>query len=82
MTTPFSQTFAKAVSRKSEEILSHDFAEFNLVVNFDGNTDNKNRARKMKHVLPSEKRARIIDRSEGERSKWCNLFCLQGPQKL
>ena len=72
LTTTIWKTFAKAVSRKSEEISSHDFAEFNLVVNFDGNADSNHRVRKMKHVLPSEKRARIIDRWEGQKSKWCH----------
>jgi hypothetical protein len=34
------------------------------VVNFAGNTarDDMNNVKKMKHVIPSEKRARIIDR--------------------
>ena len=52
----------KTVNQTSDELSSHNFAEFNLVVNFAGHGDSKNRSRKMKHVLPSEKRARIIDR--------------------
>ena len=58
------QAFAKRASKRSDELSSHDFAEFNLVVNFIGHTarEDMNNARKMKHVIPSEKRARIIDR--------------------
>ena len=52
----------KAVNGQSDELSSHDFAEFNLVVNFDGHGNSENKSRKMKHVIPSEKRARIIDR--------------------
>ena len=49
---------------QADELSSHDFAELNLVVNFTRNTkrEEMNNARKMKHVIPSEKRARIIDR--------------------
>ena len=67
------QTFAKIVSRKSEEISSHDFAEFNLVVNFERTTKNKNKVRKMKHALSSEKRARIIDREAVKSNKLIHL---------
>ena len=58
------QALAKRASKRSDELSSHDFTEFNLVVNFTGNTarDDMNDARKMKHVIPHEKRARIIDR--------------------
>ena len=58
------QALVKRASKRSDELSSHDFAGFNLVVNFTGNTnrDDMNNARKMKHVIPSEKRARIIDR--------------------
>ena len=56
------QVFVKAVNRKSDELSSHDFAEFNLVVNLAGHGNSEKKSRKMKHVIPSEKRARIIDR--------------------
>ena len=58
------QVLAKHASKRSDELSSHDFAEFNLVVNFTGNSkqEEMNNARKLKHVIPSEKRARIIDR--------------------
>ena len=56
------QTFTKAVSQKSGELSSQDLAELKLVVNFGGQVKTGNKARKMKHVIPSDKRARIIDR--------------------
>ena len=63
------QKFAKAISRKSDEISSHDFAEFNLVVNFEGRSENKKQLKKLRHVLPSEKRAKIIERKAGNTNK-------------
>ena len=58
------QAIAKRASKRSDELSTHDFAEFNLVVNFTGNTnrDDMSNARKMKHIIPSEKRASIINR--------------------
>ena len=42
------QAFAKRASKRSDELSSHDFAEFNLVVNFIGHTarEDMNNARK------------------------------------
>ena len=55
----FIQLLARGVTKRSDESSSHDFAEFNLVANFTGNTrrDDKNNARKIKHVIPTQKRA-------------------------
>ena len=79
------QKFAKAISRKSDEISSHDFAEFNLVVNFEGRSENKKRVKKLRHVLPSEKRAKIIERkAETQTNEHINhsVCVVQGHQEL
>ena len=56
--------FAKRVSKRSDELSSHDFAEFKLVVNFNRNIpgDSLSNPRKMRHVIPGDKRAQIISR--------------------
>ena len=76
------QKFAKAISRKSDEISSHDFAEFNLVVNFEGRSENKKRVKKLRHVLPSEKRAKIIERkAETQTNEHINHSVCAGPSR-
>ena len=76
--------FAKAISRKSDEISSHDFAEFNLVVNFEGRSENKKQVKKLRHVLPCEKRAKIIERKAGKHKQVNTSIILyvQGHQGL